>query len=150
MTEQVDAVQQQELAFFDQLMPSGAGQKSESADKDDGAPLKYPKPNEKGAGAGGRGKGQNKRWDNSQTEDTQGSGSQRDWQNWRWKDQGDSGSLSKRVTALEQQVNQLARLALRREDGLNLVRSEVSYVIHAKIGCDSSIVGALAKVWTSR
>ena len=38
MTEQIDAVQQQELAFFNQLMPSGAGQKSESADKEDGAP----------------------------------------------------------------------------------------------------------------
>ena len=54
--------------------------------------------------------------------------------------------MSKKVTALE---SQLARLALRHEDGLNLVRSEVSYVIHAKIGCDGSIVGALAKVQAS-
>ena len=145
MTEQIDAVQQQELAFFDQLMPSGAEKQAESTNKEDGAPLKYPKPNEKGAGAGGRGKGQNKRWDN-QAEDNKEGGSQRDWQNWRWKEQGDSGNLAKRVAALEQQVSQLARLSLRHEDGLNLVRAEVSYVIHAKIGCDSSIVGSLAKV----
>ena len=110
MTEQSDAVQQQELAFFDQLMPSGAEQQAASANKEDGAPLKYPKPNEKGAGAGGRGKGQNKRWE-SQAEDTKDGGSQRDWQNWRWKEQGDSGTLAKRITALEQQVSQLARRA---------------------------------------
>ena len=35
---------------------------------------------------------------------------------------------------------------LRHEDGLNMLRSEVSYVVHAKIGCESSIVGALYSV----
>ena len=37
-------------------------------------------------------------------------------------------------------------MALRHEDGLNMLRAEVSYVIHAKIGCESSIVGALRRV----
>ena len=51
-----------------------------------------------------------------------------------------------RIAALEQKVALLSKMALRHEDGLKMLRAEVSYVTHAKIGCESSIVGALHKV----
>ena len=125
-------------------MPSGQQAGGSQEKKDDETPLKYPRFNDKG-GSGGRGKGNDRKPTPSSKASNQGDSRNQEWQSWSWsKDGGES--RAGRIAALEQQVSLLSRMALRREDGLNMLRAEVSFVIHAKIGCESSIVGALRRV----
>ena len=142
MTEHMDPGQKQELAFFDSLMPSGqAGAGKET--KEGETPSKYPRSNDKG-GSGGRGKGNDRKPTPTSKASSQGDSQTQEWQSWNWHKEGGDARTG-RIAALEQQ-GRLSRMALRHEDGLNMLRSEVSYVVHAKIGCESSIVGALYRV----
>ena len=142
MTEHMDPVQQQELAFFDNLMPSSK-QAEDSRDKrDDETPLKYPRSNDKG-GSGGRGKGNDcKPTPSSKSYSNQGGGLRPPGLAELERGESSSG----RIAALEHQGSLLSKMALRHEDGLNMLRAEVSFVIHAKIGCESRIAGALHRV----
>ena len=154
MTEHLDPVQQQELAFFDSFMPSGKqameSKASQLDSKDDENPLKYPRSNEKGQG-GGRGKGNDRKPAPSSKTNPKSDGDKDDgWQSWGWSQGSRDQKSGGRIAALEQQVALLSRMALRHEDGLNMLRAEVSFVVHARIGCEASIVGALHKVQAGR
>ena len=144
MAEQLDPAQQQEMAFFDSYMPSGKQAMANKDSKDDENPLKYPRSNEKGQG-GGRGKGNDRKPAPSSKDHPKQDGDKDEgWQSW-WSQNKESKSGG-RIAALEQQVALLSKMSLRHEDSLNLLRAEVSFVAHAKIGCESSIVGALHRV----
>ena len=148
-----EAVQEQEMAFWDMWQKSqrssmdtegstAAG--TEAPNQEDGAsqhpdatPSKYAKPASKGAGHNsGRGKGK-------RSTDKDGGSNQtwRDKSSWSW--QGSGGSSGGRIQALENQVQCLTRLALRHEDALGLLRSEFSFVIHAKVSTPTSVVRTL-------
>ena len=148
-----DVVQDQEMVFWDLWSKSqrsnmetegftAAG--TEPEQKDDGTshhpdapPSKYSKPATKGAGHNaGRGKGKR-----TPEKDSGHGQTWNDKSSWSWH--GSGGSSGGRIRALEQHVQCLTRLALRHEDALGLLRSEFSYVIHAKVKAPTSVVGTL-------
>ena len=146
MTEHMDPVQQHELAFFDKIMSSGKQAAELTDKKDEGTHLKYPRSNEKGNG-GGRGKGNDwKPAPSSKSHSSHDGHANQDWQSWGWSKDGSDSKSGDRIAALEQQVSLLSRMASRQEGGLNMLCAEVSFVIHAKIGRESSIVGSLYRV----
>ena len=146
MNEHMGPAQQQELAFFDNFTPSGKQAMEAKDTQEEETPSKYPRSSEKGQG-GGRGKGNDRKpAPSSKAYPQQGGNDGGEWQGWGWNQGRGENKSGGRIAALEQQVALLSRMALRHEDGLNMLRAEVSYVIHAKIGCESSIVGALHKV----
>ena len=137
-----EAAQEQELAFWDMWKQSqrtsmetdgSTAADTEATSKDEGAPhhpeappTKHPKPATKQAGHnGGRGKGKR----SSEKEDDPMMELAAIWRLFRG-----------RIQALETQVQCLTRLALRHEVALGLLRSEFSYVIHAKVGVPTSVV----------
>ena len=145
-----EAVQEQELEFWDLWKKSqrtsmdtegSTTAETDAPTQDDGSghhpdapPSKYPKPSSKGAGQlGGRGKGKrewHKEDDSSKTWS--------DKSGWQW--QGSGGTSGGRIQALEYQVRNLTCLALRHEDAIGLLRSEFSFVIHARVDAPTSIV----------
>ena len=137
MSETMDPVQQQEMEFFAMMLPSSK-QQAPAAPEEGPAP-KYNRPNEKG-GQGGGGKGR----DNQERKQDKQSDQQ--WDSWTWGSTQGGGQNGKRITALEQQVSLLTRLALRHEDAVNLTRCEVSFVVHAKLGIDAGVVPQLYQV----
>ena len=144
MAEQLDPVQRQEMAFFDSYMPSGKLALENKDSKDEETPSKYPTSNDKGQG-GGRGKGNDRKPAPSSKAHPKQDGDNDDgWQSW-WSQNKEPRSGG-RIAALEQQVALLSKMSLRHADSLNMLRAEVSFVVHAKIGCESSIVGALHRV----
>ena len=140
MSEATDPVQQQELEFFAMMLP---GTKHHAPpDADTGAAQKYNRPNEKGGlGGGGKGRDSQERQQDKQVD--------KQWENWSWGQKEGGGQNGKRITALEQQVGLLTRLALRHEDAVNLARCEVSFVIHAKLGIEAGVVPQLSLVQTT-
>ena len=142
MSENVDPVQQQELEFFAMMLPGTKHQAPAPSDAEGTAP-KHNKPNEKG----GQGRGGVKGRDYKDSRQDRGSGDQR-WDTWDWNKKDGHGGDGKRLAALEQQVNLLTRLTLRHEDAVNLTRSEVSFVVHAKLGIDAGVVPQLFRVQT--
>ena len=145
-----EAVQEQELEFWDMWKRSQKSSRdvdgstaadTENQAQDDGSgqhpdapPSEYPKPSSKGSGQyGGRGKGKR---DGGRADDKiQGWNEKASWQ---WHSSG--GSSGGRIAALESQVRSLTRLALRHEDAIGLLRSEFSFVIHAKVDAPTSVV----------
>ena len=145
-----EAVQEQEFEFWDMWKRSqkssmdtdgstaadteNQAREDSSGQHPDAPPSKYPKPSSKGSGQqGGRGKG--KREGGRNEEQSQNWG---DKANWQWHSSG--GSSGGRIAALESQVRNLTRLALRHEDAIGLLRSEFSFVIHAKVDAPTSVV----------
>ena len=145
-----EAVQEQELDFWDMWKKSqrnsmdmegstaaetdAPAKEDSSGQHPDAPPSKYPKPSSKGAGqTGGRGKGR-REWG----KEDDSSKSWNDKSSWQW--QGSGGSSGGRIQALESQVRNLTRLALRHEDAIGLLRSEFSFVIHARVDAPTSVV----------
>ena len=141
MSETMDPVQKQEMEFFAMMIPE-AKPDAPPADTD-GSAQKYSRPNENGGQGRGGGKGRDQR---DQKRDRAGDSK---WDTWSWGQNEGGGNNSKRITALEQQVNLLTNLTLRHEDAVNLTRCEVSYVIHAKLGIEAGIVPQLFRVQTT-
>ena len=63
----------------------------------------------------------------------------------RWGYDHDSRSQEKTIADLRRQVQALQKCALRREDSLQILRQEVSFVVFLRMGVDASIVGPLAE-----
>ena len=143
MSENLDAAQKQDLEFFAMMMPGAKHQAPASTEKE-GAAQKYNRPNEKGGEGRGGGKGR----DHKDSRHDKGSGDQK-WDSWGCGHKDGGGNDGKRLAALEQQVNLLTRLTLRHEDAVNLTRSEVSFVVHAKLGIEAGVVPQLFKVQTT-
>ena len=127
MSDNLDPVQQQEMEFFAMMLPGTKRQAPAPSDAEGTTP-KYNKPNERPR--------------RRQGPRLQGLQAQK-WDTWDWSKKDGHGGDGKRLAALEQQVNLLTRLTL---SAVNLARSEVSFVVHAKLGIDAGVVPQLFKV----
>ena len=145
-----EAVQDQDLQFWDLWKKSQAPDASMEADKStaptqedfdgsvphpDETPGKYPRPSTKGGeGCRGRGKGQQ--------QSQRGAGGVNGGSSWHHKSGGDDA----RMRAPESQVQSLAKLAVRHEDVNGVLRHEFSYVVHARVAPPTGVVKPLFKM----